>query len=59
MAKKIAENIKKWPEIVQIYNKMLKIEENCYILPNIGKTSQIIAEIAGICWKLSNIAEKC
>ncbi len=59
MAKKIGENLKKWAGIVLIFNKMLKISENCFILPNIGKSSQTIAEIAGICWKMPNIAEKC
>ena len=51
MAKKIGENFKKWPGIVLIFNKMLKISENCYILPNIGKSSQTIAEIV---WNWSN-----
>ena len=36
---------------------MLKITENCCILQNVGKSSQIIAEISEICWKLPEIAK--
>ena len=58
MANKNAEVFKKWLGIVESCNKMLKIAENCYILQNIGKSSQIFAKIAKLCWKLPDLNPK-